>query len=86
MGLCNPRTSEFRVIIMNENSIPFSLINYAAHCPAWIRYGKRLWPRQWATGWESTIAVYYVAEGEVGGSKICSDFPACVSLSKCPET
>ena len=29
---------------MNENSIPFSFINYAAHCMAWLSYGKRLWP------------------------------------------
>ena len=30
--------------------------------------------------------VCYVAEGEVGGSKISPDFLACVSLSKCPES
>ena len=28
----------------------------------------------------------YVAEGEVGGPKIPPDLPACVSLSKCPES
>ena len=37
-------------------------------------------------GCESTIIVCYVAEGEVGGSKIHQNFPACVSLSKCPES
>ena len=28
------------------NSIPFSFINYASHCTAWLSYGKRLWPKQ----------------------------------------
>ena len=26
------------------NRIPFSFIYYAAHCTAWLSYGKRLWP------------------------------------------
>ena len=39
------------------NSIPFSFINYAAHCTAWLSYGKRLWPKQWAAGYESTDCV-----------------------------
>ena len=26
--------------------IPISFINYAAHCMAWLSYGKRLWPKQ----------------------------------------
>ena len=25
-----------------ENSIPFSFINYAAHCSAWLSYGKKI--------------------------------------------
>ena len=28
----------------------------------------------------------HVAEGEAGGSKLSPDLPACVSLSKCPES
>ena len=35
-----------------DDSIPFSFINYAAHCAAWLSYGKRLWPKQLAArGW-----------------------------------
>ena len=30
--------------------------------------------------------VCYVTKGEVGGPKIPPDLPACVSLSKCPES
>ena len=30
----------------NLHRKPFSLINYAAHCTAWLSYGKILWPRQ----------------------------------------
>ena len=47
--------SRIRLYCMER--IPFSLINYAAHCTAWLSYGKRLWPRQWAAGWESTGCV-----------------------------
>ena len=41
-GSCNACVLEFCGTNMNENSIPF--INYAAHCTAWLSYGKRLWP------------------------------------------
>ena len=63
-------------------------INYAANCRAWIRYmekdcgqgNKRLGVKALLT------AVCYVAEGEMGGLKICLDFLPCVSLPKCPES
>ena len=40
-GVRNPHILEFRGTNMNENSKPFSFINYAAHCTAWLSYGKR---------------------------------------------
>ena len=49
--------------------ISFSFINYAAHCQAWLSYGKDC-----GRGNErldaKALAVYHVAEGEEGGSKI----------------
>ena len=63
----------------------FSFINYAAHCLAWLSYGKDC-----GRGKErldaKALAVYHVVEGAEGGSKIPSALPACISLSKCPES
>lgn len=36
------------------NSEPSSLTSYAAHCPAWLRYGNRLWLSQWAAWCKSS--------------------------------
>ena len=51
------------------DSISFSFINYAAHCQAWLSYGKDC-----GRGNErldaKALAVDHVAEGEEGGSKI----------------
>ena len=62
-------TGDAPIFNINANSISFSFINYAAHCQAWLSYGKDC-----GRGNErldaKALAVYHVAEGEEGGSKV----------------
>ena len=57
------------------NSVPFSFINYAAHCLGWLSYVKRLWMRK---HWLCITS----PKGRGGGWNIFPDLPACPESKK----